>query len=119
VNGSFLKGSVFDQLLSKRPSNGISAAQLLIEASAKQIPIYEINSGNLAAILPLLAVDSDVRRDISIAAASGKIVIVPERDLQRQGWSGVGYIILDPDTGAGAYLISGGINGGEIIDCEP
>jgi hypothetical protein len=27
------------------------------------------------------------------------------------GWSGAGYIILDPEPGAGAYKISGGANG--------
>jgi len=28
------------------------------------------------------------------------------------GWSGAGYIVIDPKTGDGAYLISGGTNGG-------
>jgi hypothetical protein len=27
-------------------------------------------------------------------------------------WVGIGYIAIDPDTGAGAYLITGGYNGG-------
>ena len=31
------------------------------------------------------------------------------------GWSGAGYIILDPDTGAGAYKISGGANGSFLL----
>ena len=34
------------------------------------------------------------------------------------GWKGAGYIVLDPDTGAGAYLISGGKNGGILKDME-
>jgi hypothetical protein len=31
------------------------------------------------------------------------------------GWSGCGYIVLDPDSGAGAYKIAGGTNGGILI----
>ncbi len=27
-------------------------------------------------------------------------------------WSGTGYIVTNPETGAGAYMISGGLNGG-------
>ncbi len=30
------------------------------------------------------------------------------------GWNGCGYIIIDPNTDAGAYMISGGMNGGVI-----
>jgi hypothetical protein len=31
------------------------------------------------------------------------------------GWTGSGYIILDPGTGAGAYKISGGANGAWLV----
>jgi hypothetical protein len=30
------------------------------------------------------------------------------------GWTGAGYIILDPATGAGAWKITGGANGGSL-----
>ncbi len=34
------------------------------------------------------------------------------------GWSGAGYIVIDPKSGDGAYIISGGSNGGfaQLID---
>jgi hypothetical protein len=39
-------------------------------------------------------------------------VVIPERELQVNQWTGVGYIVSDPATGAAGYLISGGIAGG-------
>ncbi|MEW5837730.1 MAG: hypothetical protein AB1717_02725 [Pseudomonadota bacterium] len=37
-----------------------------------------------------------------------------QADITVNGWTGSGYIILDPETGAGAYKISGGMNGGAL-----
>ena len=34
--------------------------------------------------------------------------------ITQSGWTGSGYIISDPATGAGAYKISGGANGGDL-----
>ena len=31
-----------------------------------------------------------------------------------KGWSGTGYIVLDPESGVGAYMIGGGADGGMI-----
>jgi len=39
-------------------------------------------------------------------------IIVHEREVSVPGWSGTGYMVIDPVTGDGAYLISGGGNGG-------
>jgi hypothetical protein len=38
-------------------------------------------------------------------------VTVHQADITAHGWTGSGYIVLDPETGAGAYKISGGANG--------
>lgn len=35
-----------------------------------------------------------------------------EAKINEGGWGGYGYTIIDPDTGAEAYLIEGGGNGG-------
>lgn len=44
----------------------------------------------------------------------GKEVIVHTDPINVPGWKGAGYIITDPETGAGAWKIGGGGNGGEI-----
>jgi hypothetical protein len=46
------------------------------------------------------------------ALSIGKEVTVHQSPINQSGWTGTGYIITDPATGAGAYKISGGANGG-------
>jgi len=55
---------------------------------------------------------------ISNAVNAGKTVTVHEREVSVPGWTGTGYMVIDPVTGDGAYMISGGGNGGwaEIIE---
>jgi squalene cyclase len=53
----------------------------------------------------------------------GRIVVVPEQELQIGEWNGTGWVVIDPDTGAGAYYISGGrageLAGGTFVDNIP
>ena len=117
--GSFLEGSVFDQIFNRPQGRGISAMQLLFDASLGGIPLYHVTSSNADAVLPLLAVSSAIKSDISTAVAQGKTVIVPGSEIQHDNYRGVGYIVEDPETGAAAYLISGGLAGGGLFDCLP
>jgi hypothetical protein len=59
--------------------------------------------------------DQETMDEIEASLNAGKEVITHTDAVSVTGWSGAGYIILDPDTGAGAYKISGGANGGWII----
>ena len=90
----------------------VSAIKLLKLVSQQGIPIYQIDSQNIAQILPLLTVSNEVQSDIQNAVNAGKRVTISQTDVQLNNWVGVGYIILDPLTGVGAYLISGGLAGG-------
>lgn len=116
---SQLEGRTFDALLSRESGTGVSAVQLLREANEQRIPIYEIDANNYAQTLPRLALDVDIVNDIANAVQAGKRVIVPERAPMHGNWQGVGYIVADPDTGAAAYLINGGLNGGADDPCDP
>jgi len=54
--------------------------------------------------------------EINSALSAGKEVTTHTDGVSIPGgWSGFGYIILDPDTGVGAYKISGGANGGYYV----
>ncbi len=121
--GSYLEGSVFDQFASAHDSTpgnrGISAIRLLSAALSQGIPIYRITQANAAAALPMLQLSEADESDISRAVSQGKTVLTSEKNLTLGLWVGVGYIIHDESTGAGAYLISGGLNGGSILDCLP
>jgi hypothetical protein len=86
--------------------------EVLQIANQEGIPIYTINATNINEILPRLQVSEAVKAGIRGAVASGMVVTIPEKNIQYYNWSGVGYIVLNPETGAGAYMISGGLAGG-------
>ncbi|PIV20899.1 MAG: transglutaminase [Deltaproteobacteria bacterium CG03_land_8_20_14_0_80_45_14] len=90
----------------------VSAMKLLKYANQQGVPVYTIDSTNIDQLLPVLQVYLDVKMEIQNAINAGKKVIVPQSELQYYEWNGVGYVILDPLTGAGAYRISGGLEGG-------
>lgn len=52
--------------------------------------------------------------EIRNSVNAGKVVTAYEQTINFNGWIGEGYIILDPETGAGAYKIAGGGNGGKL-----
>lgn len=63
-----------------------------------------------------ITIDSASRQEIQSALASGKEVTVHQKPINEFGWTGSGYVVIDPETGAGGYKISGGANGGAITD---
>ncbi|NOZ69588.1 MAG: transglutaminase [Deferribacteres bacterium] len=117
MNGSALEHSVPEQLFSTpdNPAEGISAVKALKIANDQGIPIYTINQANTDTILPQLQLDSGTISDIQNAINAGKTVTVSQTEINFNGWTGVGYIIIDPETGAGAYMISGGLSGGVLL----
>ncbi len=56
-----------------------------------------------------------MKNEIISAINEGKTVTVHEAPLSHSGWNGMGYTIIDPETGAGAYKISSGANGGILM----
>jgi hypothetical protein len=94
---------------------GISAVKALATAASQGQNIYTLNASNVNAILPQLNIDYDIKSEILTAVSQGKEATVSESEVNINGWIGVGYLIIDPDTGAGAYKISGGTNGGFVI----
>jgi hypothetical protein len=65
--------------------------------------------------LPQLAHKALIIQDVKDAVAAGKIVTISQSTISYKGWTGAGYSIVDPNTGAGAYLIGGGADGGFLI----
>jgi len=114
MNGSAHEHSVPEQmfLTPENPAEGVSAVKALKIANDQGIPIYTINQSNIDTILPQLQVAPDVKADIVNAVNAGKVVTVSKTNITFNGWTGCGYIIIDPTTGDGAYMISGGMNGG-------
>ena len=109
--GSYMESAIYDEIF-QQPGAGISAVSIIKLATQQGIPIFTVNKNNINSILPLLQVDSTIKADIANAVNAGKYVMIPQQNISHNGWIGVGYIILDPNTGAGAYMISGGQAGG-------
>ncbi|MDH4418182.1 MAG: TniQ family protein [Acidovorax sp.] len=117
IQGSSIEGSVLDQLFNRPEETSVSTTQLMAIAAREGQRIYSITQDNVASALPSLAVGSAVKQDIENAVLNGMVAFVPEREIAHNGYSGAGYIIMDPDTGAAAYLIDGGRNGLSQPDC--
>ena len=97
---------------------GVSAVKALALASSQGQKIYTLNATNQishATLLAQVTIDANARAEIQNALAAGKEVTVHQSPITQSGWTGSGYIITDPATGAGAYKISGGANGAALI----
>jgi hypothetical protein len=105
------EGLIFEKTLGGTAS---STVKVLQTAAAQRVPIYTVEQGNVDRVLPRLEIDSASKREISDAVARGQTVTVPERNVTIGGWTGTGYIVSDETTGAAAYRISAGLNGGSL-----
>jgi len=108
-NGSSMEHALWEQIYNLP---GISAVKVHQLSNELGIPIHKIDQSNISSILPLLQISSEAKGDITHAVNAGKIVHVPQRNIQHFDWIGTAYITLDAETGTGGYTISGGLSGG-------
>ena len=99
----------------QNPAHGISAVKAIQLAAAEGQKIYTITQSNVDAALNAITLSPDVEDEIRNAAYAGKEITTHERDVSYFGKVSTGYIILDKNTGAGAYLIDGGEDGAIIM----
>ena len=91
---------------------GISAVKALAIASEQGQKIWTITQDNLDTALAAINLDRGSETEIRNGVNAGHVVTAHEQSINFNGWVGEGYIITDPTTGAGAYKIAGGGNGG-------
>lgn len=115
---SALEHAVPEQLFSEpnatNPAEAVSAVKALAMASAQGQRIYHLTPENQAQTLPNIRQAGHTMTEIRNALSTGKEIIAHADPIQADGWKGAGYIILDSNTGAGAYKIGGGKNGAYI-----
>ncbi|TXH39736.1 MAG: transglutaminase domain-containing protein, partial [Burkholderiaceae bacterium] len=97
-------------------SEGISAVSAIAIAAKAGQKIFSINStvyaNNPGIVQQRLSAHSvETRAKIQAALDAGQEVLIHERPISKDGWVGAGYTVIDPETGAGGYLIEGGSNG--------
>jgi transglutaminase-like putative cysteine protease len=92
----------------------VSGMKALGRAISTGQRIFLISSQNVDTALSAISAPADLESEILNSVSAGKQVLISESPVAVGPWSGFGYIVMDPDTGAGAYKISGGTNGGKI-----
>lgn len=97
---------------------GVSAIKALAVASQQGQRIYTIDQNNLNTALSALTVDQVIKNEISAAIQTGRVAMIHQHPITYAGWTGVGYSLTDLVSGAGAYKISGGANGGTTTIAE-
>jgi hypothetical protein len=95
-------------------ANGISAVKAIQLAAAQGQKIYTITQANASIAMQQLQLSSEIKADIRNAVSAGMEVTTHQQPVNFFGSPSVGYILLDPNTGAGAYRIGGGENGGKL-----
>ncbi|OBP16175.1 hypothetical protein A5320_01790 [Rheinheimera sp. SA_1] len=90
----------------------VSTMSFLRFAANHEIPIYSITTANAATVLPQLDLPTELKNSLQQAVNAGRHVITPQRQLKVGKWLGLGYIVLDPTTGAAGFMINGGQAGG-------
>ncbi len=95
----------------ENPGEAVSAVKALAIASAEGQRIYQVTKENVDVVLPVLNIDSKVKDEIRDSVTVGKVATVSQNTITVGSWTGMGYIIADSETGAGAYRISGGSDG--------
>jgi hypothetical protein len=93
----------------------VSTVKALAIAQQQGQKIYTITPQNASTALAKLPVSGSVGQEIRNAVQAGKEVTVHEKSVSAYGGMGYGYSIVDPETGAGAYVIEGGGNGGLLL----
>ncbi|MFL0798419.1 MAG: hypothetical protein K6L73_13130 [Cellvibrionaceae bacterium] len=94
------------------PAQGISAVKALAIAAAEGQRVYTITQDNLNEALAAINLSADTEAEIRNAVNAGKTATAHESQITFGNWVGSGYLLIDEQTGAGAYKIAGGSNGG-------
>jgi len=94
------------------PAEGISAVKALVLAASAGQKIWTIDQNNLEEALGEINLHTDIENDIRNSVYAGNVATAHEAPVAFANSTATGYLLIDPDTGAGAYKISGGVNGG-------
>lgn len=109
IISSLYESTVWEELTG---NESVSTVSILNTAREEGIDILLLSSANLDTEIEKLNTDEATKQTVINAVNSGKIVTIPTEDVTMGNWHGTGYIVTNPETGTGAYMISGGLNGG-------
>jgi hypothetical protein len=113
ITGLATEHSIFESLYDV---DSVSTIKILSLANKQGIPVYHVDSTNVDTVLPQLNTYSIVKDNIRSAVEKGYIAICPQRNITLNDWSGQGWIITDPDSGAAGYLLAGRLISGNTVE---
>lgn len=111
MHASAMEHEVLEQMTGIESVSTIKTFEYAVE---NNIPIHTITKENLSDELAILNVSDQIKQEIRSSVNSGKLVIIPEEEITINQWSGIGYMVLDTETFACGYMISGGMAGGAM-----
>lgn len=111
IYASAMEYGILEQVTGVESVSTIKTFQYAVE---NNISFHAIAKENISTETSQLNVSEQIKQDIYTAVNTGKIVIIPEQEIEINQWSGIGYMVLDPDTFACGYMISGGLAGGAM-----
>jgi transglutaminase-like putative cysteine protease len=94
--------------------SAMKAISIAAQAGQKVFTITrQVYADNPGIVSGRLSAHSETTRDrVQQALDAGYEVTIHEAPVASNGWSGAGFTMIDPSTGAGGYLIEGNSNGG-------
>lgn len=90
----------------------VSTMSIFEQAEKEGTALVTLTKKNYNETISGVSADRDTLAEVEQAVEQGYTVILPEKETVLNDWKGTGYLILNPETGAGAYRISGGLSGG-------
>ena len=109
ILSSALEHSILEQATGME---ALSTIKVFEKATEQGVPILMLSKANYSEKKGLLDLSESVIKDIEQAINNGRMVMVAAEEISVYDWTGTGYIVLNPDTGAAGYMLSGGIAGG-------
>jgi RHS repeat-associated protein len=112
LEGSVLEDRVFSEGLGVA---AISTGAAIGQAASAGLTVHELTSANGGSVVPGLPLDPAVKEEVLEAVARGLTVRLPAAEISTQAWTGVGYVLLDDETGEAAWQLQGGHSGGVTL----
>jgi RHS repeat-associated protein len=109
LQSSWLEGAVWEEMQSQQ---GISAAKALLLSRRAGQTLYTVDASNVDSVLATVNLPADVEDEVRGAVGQGRIARIPSSSISVNHWTGTGYILRDPVSGAATYPISGNLAGG-------
>ena len=115
LTGSKYEGIIWAEGSKDKTEETVCTVSVLGQAMEKGIELHQFDKDNqegLDETLGKLSLSDSEKTRMKQDIEAGRLITIPDEDVTIGSWTGTGYISLDKNTGAGAYMISGILNGG-------